>query len=173
MRVGSIVLIATSVLFASALVAWTEDVGTGDKKAPEGPPPSEFKMPDKAKMTALAKLHAQCLRLRADLIEAQIADKPDTAKIASLRKELQQLQKKMQAERPMPPGMRGDHGDRRRPRGGGHGMGPGGPGFDDFGFEGGPGGPEMGGPGRDRGPGPGDTPPRDKQDKEDTDKSSK
>jgi len=169
MRIASVVLIATSILFASALVAWTEDVGTGDKKPPEGPPPGEYKLPDKAKMIALAKLHVQCLRARADLIEAQIADKPDTAKIATLKKELQQLQKKMQAERPAPPGMRGDRSERRRPRGG-PGMGPGGSWFDDFGFGGGPGGPDMGGPGPDRGPGPADDKPRDQ---EDTEKSSK
>ena len=170
MRIASIVLVATTVLFASALVAWTEDVGTGDKKPPAGPPPGEFKLPDKAKMIALAKLQVQCLRTRADLIEAQIAEKPDTAKIAALKKELQQLQKKMQSERPKPPGMPGDRSDRRRPRGG-HGMGPGpgGPGGD-FGFEGGPGGPGWGGPGPGMGPGPADDKP---EDKEDTEKSSK
>ncbi len=63
--------------------------------------PDDKKVEAKTNATANAKLRATIHRTMADFIEAQIAEKPDQAKIDALGKKLQQLREKLQAQAPV------------------------------------------------------------------------
>ncbi len=127
MRYAFTMLIAAVVLCGTALTVRAQD---GDKSKSPG---EAQKAPTKADRIAFAKLQIKFHRTLADLIEAQIAEKPDEAKIEELKKALQEVRKEMFEKCP-------------RPRGG-RGMGPG---------PGGPWGQQGMGPGRQGGrPGPG------------------